>query len=201
VARDLLGRVLVCELARTTLAGRIVEVEAYRGERDPASHAYRGRTARNAVMFGPAARVYVYFTYGMHHCVNLVCGPPGVASAVLLRALEPLEGEWLMRRRRGGVSRERLMRGPGCVAGALGLSREHDGLELAAGALWVSDAPPDRLRHRVARGPRIGVGAGADLPWRWWLAGHPCVSGSATANAAARIARAIDAVRGGANPR
>jgi DNA-3-methyladenine glycosylase len=177
VARALLGRVLVCDLARTRLAGRIVEVEAYRGARDPASHAFRGRTARNAVMFGPPGHAYVYFTYGMHHCVNLVCGREGVAAAVLLRALEPLAGEEVMRRRRGAVGRERFMRGPGCVTQALGLSREHDGTDLVRGALWVADLPPRRDGRALVSGPRIGIRAGAELPWRFWLAGHPCVSG------------------------
>jgi DNA-3-methyladenine glycosylase len=169
--------VLVSDLARTRVAGRIVEVEAYLGATDPASHAFRGPTARNAVMFGEAGHAYVYFTYGMHHCVNVVCGREGVASAVLVRALEPLAGEALARRRRGGVPRERLMRGPGCVASALGLSREHDGLDLVAGPLWISAAPADRNGRPVARGTRIGIRVGLEHPWRFWLAGHPAVSG------------------------
>jgi DNA-3-methyladenine glycosylase len=177
VARALLGRVLVCELARTRVAGRIVEVEAYRGPHDPASHAYRGRTARNAVMFGPAGHAYVYFIYGMHHCLNLVCEGEGHAAAVLVRALEPLAGEALARRRRGDVPRERLMRGPGCVARALGLSREHDGLDLLGSALWVDAAPPRRGGRSIAAGPRVGIRVGRERPWRWWLDGHPCVSG------------------------
>jgi DNA-3-methyladenine glycosylase len=177
VARALLGRVLVCDLARTRLAARIVEVEAYDGFRDPASHAYRGRTARNAVMFGPAGHAYVYFTYGMHHCVNVVCGREGVAAAVLLRALAPLAGDALMRRRRRVHERERLLRGPGCVAQALGLSREHDGVDLVRGPVWIADAPPRREGRALASGGRIGIRLGTELPWRFWLAGHPCVSG------------------------
>ena len=177
VARALLGRVLVCDLARTRLAALIVEVEAYRGARDPASHAYRGRTRRNAVMFGPAGHAYVYFTYGMHHCVNVVCGREGVAAAVLLRALAPLAGEALMRRRRGVHDRERLLRGPGCVAQALGLSREHDGVDLVRGPVWIADTPPRREGRVLASGERVGVRVGNELPWRFWLAGHPCVSG------------------------
>ncbi len=176
VARALLGRVLVCELAATRLAGRIVEVEAYRGADDPASHAHRGPTARNAVMFGPPGHAYVYFTYGLHHCLNVVCEPAGRAAAVLVRALEPLAGEALMRRRRGVDARERLARGPGCVAQALGLSREHNGIALVAGELWVTDTPPRREGRAVASGPRIGIRAGAELAWRYWLAGHSCVS-------------------------
>jgi len=176
VARALLGRVLVCELARTRIAGRIVEVEAYRGRHDPASHAFRGRTGRNAVMFGPPARAYVYFTYGMHHCLNLVCEPRGTAAAVLVRALEPLAGEALLRRRRGVRERERLLRGPGCVAQGLGLSREHDGLPLGRGGLWVAAGAPRRGRRRVRSGPRIGIRRARGRPWRYWLDGHPCVS-------------------------
>ena len=177
VARALLGRVLVSERSRTLLAARIVEVEAYRGAHDPASHAFRGRTPRNAVMFGPPGHAYVYFTYGMHHCLNVVCGREGVPAAVLLRALAPLAGEALMRRRRGVRDRERLLRGPGCVAQALGRSREHDGADLVRGPLWIADGPPRREGRGLVCGPRIGIRAGADRPWRFWLAGHPCVSG------------------------
>ena len=177
VARALLGRVLVCERSRTRLAARIVEVEAYGGARDPASHAFRGRTPRNATMFGPPGHAYVYFTYGMHHCLNVVCGREGAAAAVLLRALEPLAGEGLMRRRRGVHDAERLLRGPGCVAQALGLSREHDGEDLVRGPLWIAQAPPRREGRALASGPRIGIRAGAERAWRFWLDGHPCVSG------------------------
>ena len=181
----MLGRVLVHEQASGRVSGRIVEVEAYLGERDPASHAYRGRTLRNAVMFGPPGHAYVYFTYGMHHCLNLVTGEEGAASAVLIRALEPLEGLEAMARRRGaGIPRERLARGPGCVARALGLDRSHDGLDLTAGPLWLEDSPPRRA-GRVASGPRIGISVAADRPWRYWIAGHPCVSGPPRARAGA----------------
>ena len=176
VARALLGRVLVHDGPGGRTGGRIVEVEAYRGPDDPASHAYRGETARNRVMFGPPGHAYVYFTYGMHHCVNVVTGPAGSANAVLIRALEPLEGVALMRRRRGVVELERLARGPGCVTRALGLDRRHDGLDLTRGPLLVAAGAPRRGGYRVARGPRIGIRVAADRPWRFWLAGHPCVS-------------------------
>ncbi len=176
VARALLGRVLVSDLGPARVAGRIVEVEAYRGARDPASHAYRGPTARNRVMFGPPGHAYVYFTYGMHHCVNVVCEREGVAGAVLVRALAPLEGEALMRRRRGVEARERLARGPGCVAQALGLSREHDGVDLVEGPLWIAEGPARREGRRIACGPRIGIRLAQERPWRFWLAGHPCVT-------------------------
>ena len=176
VARAVLGRVVVHETRHGRLAGLIVEVEAYGGSDDPASHAHRGRTARNAVMFGPPGHAYVYFTYGMHFCLNLVTGPAGRASAVLVRALEPVEGEEVMRRRRGVTEWERLTRGPGCVARALGLELEHDGLDLTAGPLWIADAPARRGGWRVATGPRVGIRVAADRPWRFHLDGHPCVS-------------------------
>lgn len=177
VARALLGRVLECDVGPERVAGRIVEVEAYRGARDPASHAFRGETPRNRVMFGPPGRAYVYFTYGMHHCLNVVCGRDGVAAAVLVRALEPLAGLELARARRGVHEAARLMRGPGCVARALGLTREHDGTDLVTGPLRVTAAPARRLGHRVANGPRVGIRVGLEHPWRFWLEGHPCVSG------------------------
>jgi DNA-3-methyladenine glycosylase len=177
VARALLGRLLVRETRGGRLVGRIVEVEAYGGARDPASHAYRGRTARNGTMFGPPGHAYVYFTYGMHHCLNVVTGAGGVASAVLIRALEPLAGMEAMARRRGAVARERLARGPGCVARALGLTGAHDGADLTHGPLWLSAQPPRRGGRPIARGPRIGIRRAASRPWRFFLAGHPCVSG------------------------
>jgi DNA-3-methyladenine glycosylase len=177
LARALLGRVLVHDDAKAgRLAGIIVETEAYAGADDPASHAYRGRTARNAVMFGPAGHAYVYFTYGMHHCMNVVCGPRERASAVLVRALVPIAGLDAMARRRGTSDRTRLARGPGSLAQALGLDRRHDGTDLTRGPLWIADLAPRRDGRRVARGPRIGIRLAADRPWRYWLAGEPCVS-------------------------
>ena len=177
VARDLLGRLLVRDTAEGRVAGRIVEVEAYEGATDPASHAYRGETRRNRVMFGPGGHAYVYFTYGMHYCMNVVTGPPGRAQAVLVRALEPVEGVTIMRRRRGVESTERLARGPGCVARALGLTRADDGLDLTRGPLWILDAPAKREGRRILRTPRIGIRHAAERPWRYVLAGHPCASG------------------------
>lgn len=177
VARALLGRVLECDLGRERVAGRIVEVEAYRGARDPASHAFRGETPRNRVMFGPPGHAYVYFTYGMHHCLNVVCGREGVAAAVLVRALEPLAGLELARERRGVQEAARLMRGPGCVAQALGLTRVHDGSDLVGGPLRVTREPARRFGRRIACGTRVGIRVGLEHPWRFWLEGHPCVSG------------------------
>jgi DNA-3-methyladenine glycosylase len=164
---------------------RLTEVEAYAGTRDPGSHAFRGPTPRTQVMFGPAAHLYVYFSYGMHWCCNVVCGPDGEASAVLLRAGEVVEGTALARGRRdAGRLRphpERdLARGPARLAAALGLAREHDGLDL------LDPASPVRLRLAddpggpVVQGPRVGVsGEGGDAgryPWRFWLEGEPTVS-------------------------
>ena len=177
VARGLLGRVLVHDSSRGRIAGLIVEVEAYRGEDDPASHAFRGPTRRNAVMFGAPGHAYVYFTYGIHHCLNLVTGPPGVASAVLVRALEPILGLEEMAASRGVSARERLARGPGCVAQALGLDRRHDGLDLTRGPLWVSDRAPRRGGRRIVASPRIGIRVATERPWRFFLRGNPCVSG------------------------
>jgi len=162
---------------RGVSAGRIVEVEAYDGESDPASHAWHGRTQRNAVMFGPGGHAYVYFTYGMHHCLNVVAGPAGRARAVLIRALEPLAGLDLMGRRRNVTDPRRLMRGPGCVAQALGLDRRHDGTDLTGSTLWI--AAGERLAggFRVARSPRIGIRLARERLWRFYRAGDPFVSG------------------------
>lgn len=191
VARALLGRVLVHEDPRLgRITGRIVETEAYRGVLDPASHAYRGRTKRSAVMFGPPGFTYVYFTYGMHHCLNLVCEREGRAAAVLIRAVEPLEGVEGMRARRGDRATGDLARGPGCVAAAFGLTREHDGLDLADGPVGVLLARPVRGRRLVASGPRVGIRVGLDRAWRFWLAGHPSVSGPRRQSAVDTLRRA-----------
>lgn len=177
VARALLGRLLVHERGGRRVAGRIVETEAYRGPLDPASHAFRGRTPRNAVMFGAPGHTYVYFTYGMHHCLNLVVEPEGRAAAVLIRALEPVAGLTAMRRRRGPRPTEALARGPGCVGRALGLTLAHNGLDATCGPLFVAGGRPVRGGRPIARGPRIGLTKGREAAWRFWLAGHPSVSG------------------------
>ena len=192
VAQDVLGRTLVWEGGEGRLAARIVEVEAYGGEDDGASHARPGPTRRNASMFGPGGHAYVYFTYGMHHCLNLVTGREGRASAVLVRALEPLEGLEAMRANRGPrVSDTALLRGPGCVARGLGLTLKHDGLDLTRGPLWIAAGPARRAPWRVVRGPRIGIRRDAERPWRFWLSGHPCVSGPRTGTASPATASAL----------
>ena len=183
LARALLGRVLVHDdPAFGRIAGRIVETEAYSGADDPASHAFRGETARNRVMFGRPGHAYVYFTYGMHHCVNVVCGRERQAMAVLIRALEPLAGLAAMAELRGTTEVRRLARGPGALARALCLSRAHDGADLTLGPLWIADLPPVRAGG-IASGPRIGIRLAADRPWRYWIAGSPFVSGTARSRA------------------
>ena len=152
---------------------RLTEVEAYDGADDPASHAYRGITARNAVMFGPPGRLYVYFSYGMHWCANVVCGPDGRASAVLLRAGEVVAGERVARERRGGRSGADLARGPANLTQALGIQRHQDGLDLT-GHLELSATPVPEAA--VATGPRVGVSVAHDVPWRFWLRDDPTVS-------------------------
>ncbi|MFF9316217.1 DNA-3-methyladenine glycosylase [Streptomyces sp. NPDC014748] len=183
VARDLLGRVLVRTTPGGPIALRLTEVEAYDGPNDPGSHAYRGRTTRNGVMFGPPGHVYVYFTYGMWHCMNLVCGPEGQASGVLLRAGEIVEGAELARLRRASARNDKeLAKGPARLATALDVDRALDGADAcAAGDTPVrivrgTPVPADQVRN----GPRTGVaGEGGDgdaHPWRYWVAGDPTVS-------------------------
>jgi DNA-3-methyladenine glycosylase len=175
VARDLLGRLLVRRLDDVLLVGRIVETEAYQ-EDDPASHSYRGHTRRTEVMFGPPGRLYVYFTYGMHFCMNVVTGREGEGSAVLLRAAEPLAGLDAMATRRGIEDRRRLCSGPARLAEAFGVAREENGLDLVGGGtMWLAAGRrvPD---ERVAAGPRIGIRRAADVPWRFVDATSPFVS-------------------------
>jgi DNA-3-methyladenine glycosylase len=182
VARALLGKILVHESPEGRAAGRIVEVEAYRGPRDRAAHSAGGRrTPRNEVMYGPPGHAYVYFIYGMHHCLNVVTQPPGVPEAVLIRALEPVDGIELMRARRGLADGAawRLCRGPGALCQALGVARAQNGGDLVAGALRILDAPAVPAAQ-VARTVRVGVAyAGADAlrPWRFLVRGSAAVSG------------------------
>jgi DNA-3-methyladenine glycosylase len=152
---------------------RLTEVEAYAGAADPGSHAFRGRTARNATMFGPAGHLYVYFTYGMHFCANVVCGPEGQAGGCLLRAGEVVDGLDLARARRLGSSDRDLARGPARLTRALDLTREHDGADLATGPVRL--VLGDRVGE-VATGPRVGLRGAPERPWRFWIAGDPTVS-------------------------
>jgi DNA-3-methyladenine glycosylase len=179
VAPDLLGATVEHRTAAGVVVVRLTEVEAYDGERDPGSHAFRGRTPRNSVMFGPPGRVYVYFTYGMHWCMNLVCGPEGTASAVLLRAGEVVAGEELARSRRTTSRRARdLAQGPARLTVALGVDGSRDGADATRprSPLVVRGGGPVDP-SRVRSGPRVGVaGDGAVHPWRFWVDDEPTVS-------------------------
>jgi DNA-3-methyladenine glycosylase len=199
VAPSLIGAVVRSRVDGRSVSVRLTEVEAYEGTDDPGSHAYRGRTARNQVMFGPPGHVYVYRHLGLHHCVNVVCGPEGLASAVLLRAGEVVAGEavaWQRRTEGRGVCRQSvdLARGPARLAVVLGLTQQHDGASvLDAGGLLTlavgAGPPPGRVRS----GPRVGVsGVGGDPerhPWRYWLDDEPTVSAYRAASARKRSSR------------
>jgi DNA-3-methyladenine glycosylase len=176
--------VLEHETGDGLVAVLLSEVEAYAGAIDPASHSFRGMTGRNAVMFGPPGHAYVYFTYGMHFCANVVCSPPGVATGILLRAGRVIVGEELARRRRGfdpAKSPRDLARGPARLCQAMAIDRTQDGADLldpssairlrvAAGHERAAEPP------RIEAGPRVGVSQAAEIPWRFWLAGDPTVS-------------------------
>ena len=175
VAPDLLGRVLVRSADGVRLAARIVETEAYEPH-DPASHAFRGRTDRNAVMFGPPGHLYVYFTYGMHHCMNAVTGPVGEGMAVLLRAAEPIDGVDVMRARRGRWSVRELCSGPAKLCQAFRVDRSFDGVDLVQGPdLWIAEGTPVPP-SRVVAGPRVGIRVGTGYAWRFSVADDPFVS-------------------------
>jgi DNA-3-methyladenine glycosylase len=211
VAPDLLGCVLEHQTEAGLVAVELTEVEAYAGASDPASHAYRGKTARNAVMFGPPGHAYVYFTYGMHFCVNLVCLGNGSASAVLLRAGRVIEGEELARARRTGlpkgvrgarggrgdgespradgqpprekvISFRDLARGPARLCQALDIDRSLDGADVCVPESPLRMRWPDAsatvrsVDRKVLSGPRVGISAAAEVPWRFWVEGEPTVS-------------------------
>ena len=174
----LLGSVIEADGPAGTVGVRLVEVEAYRGGDDPASHCYRGRTDRNDVMFGPAGHLYVYFVYGMHFCANVVCLTDGVPGAVLLRAGEVVTGLELARARRPAArSDSELAKGPARLTGVLGLTREHNGTRLvtpgnSSRLLAGERGPPER----IGTGPRVGVATAVDTPWRFWDTSSPAVS-------------------------
>ena len=204
VAPELLGCVLEHETAAGLVAVELTEVEAYAGQTDPASHAYRGMTRRNAVMFGPPGHAYVYFTYGMHFCVNLVCSGEGNVSAVLLRAGAVIEGEDLARARRSHrgprVARNQetppqaptrqphqaplawrdLARGPARLCQALDIDRSLDGADVCVASsplrLRPGSTGPAENPRKIVAGPRVGVAQAAEVPWRFWFAGEPTVS-------------------------
>ena len=176
VSRELLGKLIVRHEENKTLAGRVVEVEAYLGVGDLAAHAAAGETERNAVLWGPPGHAYIYFIYGMHFCLNISCLPEGEAGGVLIRALEPVAGGATMARRRGvPADAPRLASGPGNVTRALGLSLRDNGADLTRGRLTLE--PPDAPRaFRVASGPRVGITRARELRLRFWVAGNRFVS-------------------------
>lgn len=175
VAPELLG----CQISANGVTIRLVEVEAYAGVgEDPASHAHRGLTVRNTPMFGEPGTLYVYFTYGMHWCANIVCGPAGYASAVLLRAGEVTGGIEIARSRRGTATDRDLARGPARLASALGLDKAADGTSVLNGRGPLVLAPPEMPIDplTIHSGPRVGIRLAAEVPWRFWLSGDRYVS-------------------------
>lgn len=189
VARDLIGKLLVHETPAGITSGVIVETEAYIGESDPACHAAPGPTKRNAPLYGPPGLAYVYLNYGIHYLVNAVTEPEGWPAAVLIRALEPVEGEALMRRRRargtskraGDLDPDSLCRGPGNLTRALGISLLQNVRDLTGSDLRIEDA--EQPRREIAASPRIGINVGTERPWRFYAVGSPAVSGRGAASA------------------
>jgi len=189
VARDLIGKVLVHNRRGTRTSGIIVEVEAYIGESDPACHAAPGRTTRNRPLYGPPGFAYVYLNYGIHALVNVVTESAGDPAAVLIRALEPVSGIDVMRRRRARgakgrapraastLSNQLLCSGPGNLTVAMGITLAQNYADLCGDILYLEDSASDRGADTLAWGPRIGINVGTDRPWRVYLEGHPSVSG------------------------
>lgn len=174
VARELLGKYLVVQKDGELVSGKIVETEAYIGFKDPASHAYRGMTSRNQVMFGEPGHAYVYITYGMHHCLNLVTEKEGYPAAVLIRALEPAEGLQLMKKRRGRPKLRDLTSGPAKLCRALGIDSELNGANLCSGVLWVEDRA--EAAKPIVSSWRIGIKEGKDKNWRFYIKNNEFVS-------------------------
>jgi DNA-3-methyladenine glycosylase len=179
MARDLLGERLVRVLNGQRLSGIIVETEAYIGEADGACHASRGRTARTEVMYGPPGHAYVYFIYGMHHCFNVVTEEEGFPAAVLIRALEPLEGLERMRRHRPGRPDDQLTNGPGKLCAALAIDRTLNGVDLCISQVFFIEEGRTVADEEIATGPRIGIRSdevARSRPWRFYIKGNRCVS-------------------------
>lgn len=170
---EIAPRLLGAVLRHGPVGVRLTEVEAYDGADDPASHAYRGRTGRNSVMFGPAGHLYCYLSHGIHTCANVSVGEDGRASAVLMRAGEIVEGLEVARALRPGATDRDLARGPGRLCRALAIRLDHNGTDLASGEVTLS---PGEVPTSVRSGPRTGVRSGADRPWRFWIEGDPTVS-------------------------
>jgi DNA-3-methyladenine glycosylase len=177
VAPELLGWTLGHVTDSGIVTIELTEVEAYAGDQDPASHAFRGSTQRNAIMFGEAGCLYVYFSYGMHWCANIVCGRVGGASAVLLRAGRVIEGVDLARSRRGPkAASASLARGPACLTPALGIDRTHNGLDLLVDSRLRLRPGEPTASERESQGPREGVSVATEVPWRFWVTGDDTVS-------------------------
>jgi DNA-3-methyladenine glycosylase len=178
VARSLLGLYLVRKTPGGVLAGRIVEVEAYLGDVDPASHAYRGRTKRNEVMFFQGGHLYVYFTYGMHFCGNVVTQAEGVGHAVLLRAVEPVEGIASMSRRRGTARMEveKLCSGPAKLCQAFGIGRKENGIDLCSDSIWIEQRDPGLSRASIGISTRVGISTAKERKWRFYVKENRFVS-------------------------
>ena len=174
VAKELLGKYLVVQKDGHLLSGKIVETEAYVGFKDPASHACRGMTPRNEVMFGKPGYAYVYLTYGMHHCLNLVTEREGYPAAVLIRALQPVDGVELMKKRRGRRKLRDLTSGPAKLCQALGVDRELNGADLCSGIIFVQDR--GGVVGRIASSSRIGIKEGKDKNWRFLIDGNKFIS-------------------------
>ncbi|QHT66634.1 DNA-3-methyladenine glycosylase [Rhodocytophaga rosea] len=178
VAKQLLGAYLVHESEWGITSGRIVETEAYLWG-DPACHAYRRKTTRNAMMFGPPGNAYVYQIYGLHECINVVTAPVGVGEAVLIRALQPIEGIELMQQRRGMAEIKKLCNGPGKLVQAMGITRSMDGISLLTSACYIlspATLPEYQQPFEMVTTTRIGITQGADLPYRYYIAKNPHVS-------------------------
>ena len=176
VARHLLGKILVRVRGATTLVGRIVEVEAYGGRDDPASHAFRGMTARNMPMFGEPGHAYIYFTYGNHYCLNATTQPAGKPAAVLIRALQPLDGLMVMRRLRPGVPDLQLANGPGKLTKALDIDRSLNEVDLTCnGPLYITK-PAREEQITICRTARIGITVGKERLWRFYIKSNPYIS-------------------------
>ncbi|MGB7062521.1 MAG: DNA-3-methyladenine glycosylase [Candidatus Zixiibacteriota bacterium] len=174
VAKELLGKYLMVHKDGHLLSGKIVETEAYVGFKDPASHAHRGMTPRNEVMFGKPGHAYVYLTYGMHHCLNLVTQKKGYPAAVLIRALEPVEGIQLMKRRRGRRKLPDLTSGPAKLCQALGVDRKLNGADLCSDTIFVMDQ--GEAAGKIGCSGRIGIKEGKNKRWRFFIKGNQCVS-------------------------
>jgi DNA-3-methyladenine glycosylase len=174
VARELLGKYLVVKKGRSYVSGKIVETEAYVGRNDPASHAYRGMTPRNEVMFGAPGYAYVYLTYGMHHCLNFVTERKGFPAAVLIRALEPVEGIQIMKRRKKTVDLKNLTSGPAKLCQALRIDRTLNGADLCSDMIRVEDRGNKPIT--IASSTRIGIKEGKDKKWRFYIEGNEFVS-------------------------